>query len=281
MMRKTGGLLTGLVFGLLGLSTAADAGVGQPSPWQLNFQVPVTPIMEAINGFHLFLTVIAAAITAFVVLLLLIVMVRFREKANPTPSRTTHHTMLEVAWTIIPALILIVIAVPSFRLLFDQLTIPQSDITIKATGTAQWTWTYEYPDAGIQFDSTMIPEDQLKPGQPRLLAVDNEVVLPVNKTIRVQVTGDGIIHAFAVPSFGIKVDAIPGRLNETWFRAEREGVYYGQCSELCGRNHAFMPIAVRIVSDAEYANWLEEAKKKWAIAPESNPNTVAMADAQR
>ena len=281
MMRKTGGLLTGLVFGLLGLSTAADAGVGQPSPWQINFQVPVTPIMEAINGFHLFLTVIAAAITAFVVLLLLIVMVRFREKANPTPSRTTHHTMLEVAWTIIPALILIVIAVPSFRLLFDQLTIPQSDITIKATGTAQWTWTYEYPDAGIQFDSTMIPEDQLKPGQPRLLAVDNEVVLPVNKTIRVQVTGDGIIHAFAVPSFGIKVDAIPGRLNETWFRAEREGVYYGQCSELCGRNHAFMPIAVRIVSDAEYANWLEEAKKKWAIAPESNPNTVAMADAQR
>lgn len=281
MMRKTGGLLTGLVFGLLGLSTAADAGVGQPSPWQLNFQVPVTPIMEAINGFHLFLTVIAAAITVFVVLLLLIVMVRFREKANPTPSRTTHNTMLEVAWTIIPALILIVIAVPSFRLLFDQLTIPQSDITIKATGTAQWTWTYEYPDAGIQFDSTMIPEDQLKPGQPRLLAVDNEVVLPVNKTIRVQVTGDGIIHAFAVPSFGIKVDAIPGRLNETWFRAEREGVYYGQCSELCGRNHAFMPIAVRIVSDAEYANWLEEAKKKWAIAPESNPNTVAMADAQR
>ncbi len=282
MMRKFGGLhilLTGLM-GLAVLSSAAHAGTGQPSPWQLNFQTPVTPIMEAIDSFHMFLTIIAAAITVFVMILLLIVIVRFRESANPTPSRTTHNTMLEVAWTIIPALILVVIAVPSFRLLFDQLTIPESDITIKATGTAQWTWTYEYPDQGIQFDSTMIPDDQLQPGQPRLLAVDNEVVLPVNKTIRVQVTADGIIHAFAVPSFGIKVDAIPGRLNETWFRATREGVYYGQCSELCGRNHAFMPIAVRIVSDAEYEKWLEEAKQKWATAPADN-NTVALAEAQR
>lgn len=283
MMRKFGGLrtlLTGLAAGLAAYAPAAHAGTGQPSPWQLNFQTPVTPIMESIDDFHLFLTIIAAAITVFVMILLLIVIVRFRESANPTPSRTTHHTMLEVAWTIIPALILVVIAVPSFRLLFDQLTIPQSDITIKATGTAQWTWAYEYPDEGIQFDSIMIPDDQLKPDQPRLLAVDNEVVLPVNKTVRVQVTGDGIIHAFAVPSFGIKVDAIPGRLNETWFRAEREGVYYGQCSELCGRNHAFMPIAVRIVSEAEYASWLEEAKKKWAVAPVKD-DTVALAEAQR
>jgi cytochrome c oxidase subunit 2 len=285
MMRNTGGLrsllavlVTGLT-ALFALGSAAQAGVGQPSPWQLNFQVPVTPIMETINSFHLFLTIIAAAITVFVMLLLLIVMVRFREKTNPVPSRTTHNTLLEVAWTVIPALILIVIAVPSFRLLFDQLTIPPADITVKATGTAQWTWTYEYPDDKFQFDSNMIAENQLKPGQPRLLAVDNEMVVPVNKTIRMQVTAEGIIHAFAVPSFGIKVDAIPGRLNETWFRATREGMYYGQCSELCGRNHAFMPIAVRVVNDAEYAKWLAEAKKKWATAPVDNP--VVMAEAQR
>jgi cytochrome c oxidase subunit 2 len=225
------------------------------------------------------LTAISAVITVFVLLLLLIVMVRFRESRNPTPSRTTHHTMLEVAWTVIPALVLVMIAVPSFRLLFDQLTIPPSDLTIKATGTAQWTWTYEYPEHGIVFDSNMLQDDQRKPDQPRLLAVDNEVVVPVNKTVRVQVTGDGIIHAFAVPSFGIKVDAIPGRLNETWFRADREGIYYGQCSELCGRNHAFMPIAVRVVSDSAYAAWLEEAKKKFAAAPANNP--VVVAETQR
>jgi cytochrome c oxidase subunit II len=285
MMRNFGGLrsiIGGPALALaafLALGGSASAGTGQPSPWQMNFQTPVTPIMEAINGFHMFLTIIATAITVFVMILLLIVMIRFREKANPTPSRTTHNTMLEVAWTVIPALILIVIAIPSFRLLFDQLTIPPAEITVKATGTAQWTWTYEYPDDGFVFDSNMIPDDQLKPGQPRLLAVDNEMVVPVNKTVRVQVTADGIIHAFAVPSFGIKIDAIPGRLNETWFRATREGIYYGQCSELCGRNHAFMPIAVRVVSDSEYAAWLADAKKKWAVAPERNP--VVMAEAQR
>jgi cytochrome c oxidase subunit 2 len=284
MMRMSGlrATLMGLGLALLAsaaLSGDAFAGTGQPSPWQMNFQTPVTPIMESINGFHIFLTAISAVITVFVLLLLLIVMVRFRESRNPTPSRTTHHTMLEVAWTVIPALILVMIAVPSFRLLFDQLTIPPSDLTIKATGTAQWTWTYEYPEHGIVFDSNMLQDDQRKPDQPRLLAVDNEVVVPVNKTVRVQVTGDGIIHAFAVPSFGIKVDAIPGRLNETWFRADREGIYYGQCSELCGRNHAFMPIAVRVVSDSAYAAWLEEAKKKFAAAPANNP--VVVAETQR
>jgi cytochrome c oxidase subunit 2 len=283
MMRMSGLRATlmglGLALASAALSGDAFAGTGQPSPWQINFQTPVTPIMESINGFHIFLTAISAVITVFVLLLLLIVMVRFRESRNPTPSRTTHHTMLEVAWTVIPALILVMIAVPSFRLLFDQLTIPPSDLTIKATGTAQWTWTYEYPEHGIVFDSNMLQDDQRKPDQPRLLAVDNEVVVPVNKTVRVQVTGDGIIHAFAVPSFGIKVDAIPGRLNETWFRADREGIYYGQCSELCGRNHAFMPIAVRVVSDSAYAAWLEEAKKKFAAAPANNP--VVVAETQR
>jgi cytochrome c oxidase subunit II len=263
----------------LALASVARAGVGQPSPWQMNFQTAVTPIMETIDSFHMFLTIIAAAITVFVMILLLIVMIRFRESANPTPSRTTHNTLLEVGWTVIPALILVVIAVPSFRLLFDQLTIPPAEITVKATGTAQWTWTYEYPEHGIVFDSIMLQDNERKPDQPRLLAVDNEMVVPVNKTVRMQITADGIIHAFAVPSFGIKIDAIPGRLNETWFRATREGIYYGQCSELCGRNHAFMPIAVRVVSDQEYEAWLADAKKKWATAPVADP--VVMAEAQR
>jgi cytochrome c oxidase subunit 2 len=268
---------------LLALCGAASAGTGQPSAWQMNFQTPVTPIMETINSFHLFVTVIAALITLFVLILLVIVIIRFRESANPTPSRTTHNTLLEVGWTVIPALILVVIAIPSFRLLFDQLTIPPAELTIKATGTAQWTWTYEYPDQKFQFDSNMIPEKDLKPGQLRLLEVDNAMVVPVNKTVRMQITAEGIIHAFAVPSFGIKIDAVPGRLNETWFLATREGVYHGQCSELCGRNHAFMPIVVRVVNEQEFNAWIGEAKKKWATAPEANPepNPVVMAETQR
>lgn len=280
MTRISGGLraiLSGPA--LLVLCAGAAAGTGQPSPWQMNFQTPVTPIMETIDSFHLFVTVISFLITAFVLVLLLIVIFRFREKANPTPSRTTHHTLLEVAWTVIPALVLVVIAIPSFRLLFDQLTIPPAELTVKATGTAQWTWTYEYPDHGFQFDSTMLSDKERKADQPRLLAVDNEMVVPVNKTVRMQITGEGIIHAFAVPSFGIKIDAVPGRLNETWFRAEREGIYYGQCSELCGRNHAFMPIAVRVVNEQQFNDWLADSKKKWATAPVETP--VVMAEAPR
>src|SRR5688572_25324855 len=177
----------------LGFAGQASAGIGQPSPWQMDFQTAVTPIMEAIHNFHLFVTIIAFLITLFVLILLVIVMVRFNEKSNPEPSRTTHNTLLEVGWTIIPALILVVIAVPSFRLLFDQLTIPPSELTVKATGTAQWTWNYEYPEQGFQFDSNMLQANELKPGQPRLLAVDNEMVVPVNKTVRMQITAEGII----------------------------------------------------------------------------------------
>jgi cytochrome c oxidase subunit 2 len=288
MMRIFGGLRSiscglALVLAAVVAPAGAFAGTGQPSPWQLNFQTPVTSIMETIDNFHFFVTVIAALITLFVLVLLVIVMVRFRESANPTPSRTTHNTLLEVGWTVIPALILVVIAIPSFRLLFDQLTIPPAELTVKATGTAQWTWVYEYPEQKFQFDSNMIPEKDLKPGQLRLLEVDNEMVVPVNKTVRMQITAEGIIHAFAVPSFGIKIDAVPGRLNETWFRATREGVYHGQCSELCGRNHAFMPIGVRVVNEQQFNAWLGEAKKKWADAPEANPeaNPVVMAETQR
>jgi cytochrome c oxidase subunit 2 len=258
------------------LADPALAGSGQPTNWQLGFQQSATPVMDNITWFHDFLLIVITVITLFVLALLLIIVVKFNAKANPTPSRTTHNTLLEVAWTVIPVIILVAIAVPSFRLLFFQLTIPQSDLTIKATGK-QWFWTYSYPDQKFEFDSLMVQEKDLKPGQPRLLAVDNEVVVPVNKTVRVQVIGADVIHAWAMPSFGVKIDAIPGRLNETWFKAEREGVYYGQCSELCGKDHAFMPIAVRVVKEADYNAWIEQAKKKFARS-DDNPVAVAAKD---
>jgi len=216
---------------------------------------------------------VITAITLFVLALLVIVMVKFNARSNPVPSRTTHNTTIEVLWTVVPVLILVAIAVPSFRLLFFQLNIPKADLTIKATGK-QWFWSYSYPDTKIEFDSLMVQEKDLKPGQLRLLAVDNEVVVPVNKVVHVLTTGADVIHSFAVPSFGIKIDAIPGRINETWFKAEREGVYYGQCSELCGKDHAFMPITVRVVSEKDYGAWLEEAKKKFATDG-SRPTAVA------
>jgi cytochrome c oxidase subunit II len=261
------------------IAAPALAGSGQPSPWQLGFQQSATPVMDNIAWFHDFLLYVITAITVFVLVLLVIIAVRFNARANPIPSRTTHHTLLEVAWTVIPVIILVAIAVPSFRLLFFQLTIPQADVTIKATGK-QWFWTYNYPDHGkFEFDSLMLQDKDRKPDQPRLLAVDNEIVVPVNKVVRMQVIGADVIHAFAVPSFGIKIDAVPGRLNETWFKAEREGVYYGQCSELCGKDHAFMPIAVRVVKDADFNAWVEQAKKKFA-RDDSSPVAVAAKDAK-
>ena len=256
---------------------AALAGLGQPSPWQIGLQQSASPVMGDIVWFHDFLLIIITAITAFVLALLVIVIVRFNARANPVPSRTTHNTLIEIAWTIIPIVILMVIAVPSFKLLFFQLNIPAADLTEKATGK-QWYWSYNYPDNGqIEFDSLMLKEGERKEGQPRLLAVDNEMVVPVNKTVRVITTGADVIHSFAVPSFGIKIDAVPGRINETWFKATREGVYYGQCSELCGKDHAYMPIAVHVVSEQAFAAWLEEAKKKYARDVVVPPTSVAAA----
>ena len=256
---------------------AALAGLGQPSPWQIGLQQSASPVMGDIVWFHDFLLYIITAITAFVLALLVIVIVRFNARANPVPSRTTHNTLIEIAWTIIPIVILMVIAVPSFKLLFFQLNIPAADLTVKATGK-QWYWSYNYPDNGqIEFDSLMLKEGERKEGQPRLLAVDNEMVVPVNKTVRVITTGADVIHSFAVPSFGIKIDAVPGRINETWFKATREGVYYGQCSELCGKDHAYMPIAVHVVSEQAFAAWLEEAKKKYARDVVVPPTNVAAA----
>jgi cytochrome c oxidase subunit 2 len=241
------------------LSGPAMAGDGQPSPWGMTFQESATPIMTQIANFHTYVNIIITVIALFVLGLLVYVMARFNEKRNPTPSRTSHNTPIEVAWTVIPIFILVAIAIPSFRLLFAQYDFPKADITITATGS-QWYWSYEYPDEGISFDSIMVPEANLKPGQPRLLAVDREVVVPVNKNVVVGLKSNDVIHDWAVPSFGIKLDAVPGRLQQTWFRAEREGIFYGQCSELCGRNHAFMPIAVRVVSQDEYDAWLAKNK---------------------
>lgn len=250
-------------------SAAAWAGMGQPSNWQINLQDAATPVMENIHSFNIFLLVIITAIVLFVMVLLAIVMVRFNERANPVPSKTSHNTLIEVAWTVVPVLILVAIAIPSFRLLHQELHIPEADLTVKVTGH-QWYWSYEYPDnGGFSFDSLMVPEKDLKPGQPRLLAVDNEVVVPVNKTVRIQVTAGDVIHSFAVPSFGVKIDALPGRLNESWFKATREGIFYGQCSELCGRDHAFMPIAVRVVSEDQFNAWIAQAKQKYSAAPET------------
>ena len=262
---------------LAGSGGAAFAGLGQPSPWEIGLQQSATPVMDDIVWFHDFLLWLIAAIALFVLALLVIVMVRFNARANPVPSRTTHNSFIEILWTIVPVLILVTIAVPSFRLLFYQLKVPPADLTVKVTGK-QWFWSYAYPDQKIEFDSLMVQDKDLKPGQLRLLSVDNEMVVPVNKVVRVEVTGADVIHSFSVPSFGIKIDAIPGRLNETWFKAEREGMYYGQCSQLCGRDHAFMPIAVHVVSEKEYSAWLDVAKKKFAMDDGAAPAPVAARD---
>jgi len=251
--------VTGLVW-----STSAFAGDGQPSPWQMNFQKSATPIMDQISLFHDYLNIIITLITLFVLGLMVYVMVRFNERRNPQPSRTTHNTALEIAWTVIPILILVAIAIPSFRMLFAQYDFPKADLTITATGH-QWYWTYEYPDHGIHFDSLMVQDADLKEGQPRLLATDHDVVVPVNKNVIVQLKSTDVIHNWAVPSFGVKLDAVPGRLQKTWFRAERTGMFYGQCSELCGRNHAFMPISVRVVTEEEFADWLAKTKPAAAV----------------
>jgi cytochrome c oxidase subunit II len=267
--------------GLLGLTVAgvalaaggaAFAELGQPAPWEWTLQESASPVMDNITWFHNFLFVLITLITLFVLALLVVVVVKFNARANPVPSRTTHNTLIEVAWTLIPVLILVGIAVPSFRLLFLQLDVPKADLTIKATGK-QWYWSYAYPDNGkFEFDSLLVQDKK-----PRLLGVDNEMVVPVNKIVRIQTTGADVIHSFAVPAFGIKIDAIPGRLNETWFRATKLGMFYGQCSELCGKDHAFMPIAVRVVNDQEFAAWVEGAKKKYATTPANSYASVGTA----
>jgi cytochrome c oxidase subunit II len=268
---------------LLAGAGRALAAYGHPTPWQIDMQDAASPIMVDVSWFNTFLFWVTTAIAVFVLILLVVVMVRFNARANPTPSRTTHNTLLEVIWTVVPVVILVTIAVPSFRLLFLQLDVPKPDLTVKATGK-QWYWSYGYPGNGdFEFDSMFVADKDLKPGQPRLLTVDNEMVVPVNKVVHVLVTGADVIHSFTVPSFGIRIDAIPGRINDTWFKATREGMFYGQCSELCGTDHAFMPIAVRVVSEKEFTAWVAEAKQKYAgndaAPPLDRATTVAAAAA--
>jgi cytochrome c oxidase subunit 2 len=265
---RSGGLMSGVA--LAGFATNALAQTtGQPAPWQMGLQAPVTEIADGIHWFHdVLVTPIIIGITTFVLVLLVYVMYRFSEKRNPTPSRTTHNQLLEVAWTVIPVLILLVIAVPSFKLLYAQYNYPPPDLTIKATGN-QWNWTHTYPDHGnFSFTSVMLNDQERQAlidkgiPAPRLLAVNNEVFVPVNKVVHVLVTASDVIHNWTIPAFGSKVDAVPGRITATWFKARKEGVYYGQCSELCGKDHAFMPIAVRVVSDAVFNEWVAAVKAR-------------------
>jgi cytochrome c oxidase subunit 2 len=252
------------------LSGTAYAGSGQPSPKQITFQEAVTPIAEEIHWVHDFVNVIIFLITTFVMVLLLYVMWRFSEKRHPVPTRTTHNTTLEVLWTVVPVLILVVIAIPSFKLLYAQYTFPPPDLTIKAVGHA-WNWTHEYPDQKISVDSVMLQDDEreavIKSGMPedqvpRNLAVDNEVLVPVNKVVHLLATSSDVIHSWTIPSFGSKVDAVPGRITATWFKVTKEGIYFGQCSELCGKDHAFMPIAIRVVKDQVFSDWADAVKKR-------------------
>ncbi len=264
---------------LLASAGAAYAGLGHPSPWEMDLQGSASPVMDEISEFHYFLLWVTGVISVFVLGLLLIIIVRFNARANPTPSRTTHNTPIEIIWTVVPVIILAVIAIPSFRLLFVELDVPHPDLTIKATGK-QWFWSYAYPDNGnFEFDSLMVQTKDLKPGQPRLLTVDNEMVVPENKVVHVLVTGADVIHSFTVPSFGIRIDAVPGRMNETWFKATKTGMFYGQCSELCGKDHSFMPIAVHVVSEADFNAWVAQAKQKFSAENGVPPNTYAAAGA--
>lgn len=249
---------------LLAATAAGAVPTGKPVPWQMDFQPAVTPVMENIEDFHRLLLYIITAISLFVLALLLWIMVRYNRRANPTPSRTAHNTTLEVMWTIVPVIILVIIAIPSFKLLYYEADMPKPDLTIKAIGK-QWFWSYEYPKTNFTFDSLGLSEaDDTKRHEPRLLGVDNVIVVPINKVVEVVTTGADVIHSWAVPAFGVKMDAVPGRLNTTWFKATQLGTYYGQCSELCGARHAFMPIEVKVVSQGDFDSWLAGAKKKFA-----------------
>lgn len=270
--------------GLAAFSTAglASAVASQPKDWQITFQEAASENMTMITDFNNFLLILMTAISVFVLGLMLYVMVRFNARANPEPSKTTHNTLVEVIWTVVPIVILVVIAIPSFRLLYFQRDIPEADMTVKAVGY-QWYWGYEYPDHGdFAFDSLMLTDEE-RGDQPRLLATDTAMVVPVDTTVRVIVTAADVLHAFAMPAFGLKMDAVPGRLNETWFKAEKTGTFYGQCSELCGIRHAFMPIRIEVVSKADFALWVEEAQNEYAEIDNADAMVASaeLQDAQR
>jgi cytochrome c oxidase subunit II len=273
MSFKKSGIALGLGATVL---TWASSALALPYNYELGMQPAVTPVMERIESFHQLLLYIIVAICLFVLALLVWIVLRYNKRANPVPSKTHHNSLLEVAWTIIPVIILVIIAVPSFKLLYFEAEIPTPDLKIRAIGK-QWFWTYEYPQDGkFTYDSLGLSnEDADKAHEPHLLGVDNAVVVPVNKVVEVETTGADVIHSWAVPQFGVKMDAVPGRLNHTWFKATKTGIYYGECSELCGAKHAFMPIEVKVVTDAEYAAWLAAAKKKYAALDGSTNHLAA------
>lgn len=269
-MKKILSLVT-LVISCVGSAALANGTYeGIAKPWQLNFQEAATPVMEKLSSMHDVLLVMCFVIPIFVLTMLLYICVRFSRKNNPVPSKNSHNTKLEIIWTTIPILILVAIAIPSLRLHYFMSTVPEHELTVKVTGY-QWYWGYEYPDnGGINFESRITPEKELKAGEHRLLAVDNHLVVPVDTNVRIQTTGSDVIHSFAVPAFGIKTDAIPGRLNETWFKATKLGTFYGQCSELCGVGHGFMPIVVDVVSKDDFTRWVA-SKKQEAGVVDSKP----------
>jgi cytochrome c oxidase subunit 2 len=253
-----------LVLAITFTTLAGSSAMAASEPWQFGFQDAATPVMEQLNSLHNVLLWIISVICVFVLALLAYVCLRYRASANPTPSRKTHNTVLEIAWTAIPVLILVVIAIPSFKLLYFMDAAVEPEMTIKAIGR-QWYWSYEYPDNGnFTFDAYMVAEDDLEEGQLRLLTTDNKVVVPVETDIRLLTTASDVIHSWAMPPFGVKMDAVPGRINETWFRVEEPGTYYGQCSELCGVYHGFMPIMVEALPKEEFDAWVAEAQEEYA-----------------
>jgi cytochrome c oxidase subunit 2 len=262
MSQRTFGRKSGIGAGVLAAALAwCGTASALPYNYQLGMQPAASPVMEQIENFHTLLVYIIVVISLFVLALLAWIAIRYNSRANPVPSKTHHNTILEVAWTVIPVIILVVIAIPSFKLLYYEAEIPPVDVHIKAIGK-QWFWSYEYPASNFTFDSNGLSDDAAKAaGKPRLLGVDNAIYVPVNKVVEITTTGADVIHSWAIPQFGVKMDAVPGRLNHTWFKATQTGVFYGECSELCGARHAFMPIEVHVVTDAEYAAWLAGAKK--------------------
>jgi cytochrome c oxidase subunit 2 len=254
----------------------ANSAAALPYDYEIGLQPAASPVMEQIENFHTLLLYIIVSICAFVLALLVWIILRYNGRTNPAPSRTQHNTLLEVAWTIIPVVILVIIAIPSFKLLYYEADIPKVDVRITAIGK-QWFWTYQYPaDGNFQFDSVGLSDTAARAvGEPRLLGVDNKIVVPVNKVVEVVTTGADVIHSWALPEMGVKMDAIPGRLNHTWFKATRTGTFYGQCSELCGSRHAYMPIEVKVVTEAEYAQWLVAAKKKYAAIDNGTTTRLA------
>lgn len=266
------------------VTTGGSALAAKPEDWQIGMQPAASPVMAELQDFHNLLLVIITGITIFVLALLVYVFYRFSEKRNPEPSKTSHNTVLEALWTVVPVIILVVIAIPSFKLLYFMDRIPDSDMTVKAIGR-QWYWSYEYPDhGGFQFDSFMIPADQLEEGDLRQLSADTALVIPEDTTVRILVTASDVLHSFAMPAFGIKTDAVPGRLNETWVRVDEPGTYYGQCSEICGTGHADMPIEVRVLPKDEFEKWVEGAKEEYAStmpkSPVADDRQIAEADSQ-